>query len=995
MSGRPLLLIGLALVTLAGLPGLVQAQIIEPRRALGRYQQFVWNDQHGLPQNGVRALVKTRDGYLWMGTDEGLVRFDGVRFTVFDRSNTPELRSHTIVALLEDREGALWLGTQAGIARLKDGRCAWVSVPGIADDHINAIAEDRHGALWFGTFRSGVLRLAQGRFTAFTTANGLPHNQVWALAHDAAGRLWIGTSAGLVVRDDARMTTFTVADGLPDNVVRALRWDREGRLWVGTNDGVACRFGDRFGAPNRLRIDSAIEAIAEDREGSIWIGTDRAGLYRYAAGVLTAHGVSDGLPGDKVDSVYPDPDGNIWLGTNGWGLIELKEPSLHTTTTQDGLSDNTVRAVMQERNGSMWIGTMTGLTRLANGTTTTYTARDGLVGGVRALGQDAHGGIWVGTRPGIRRFARGRLELASEFPTQLVAATLTGRDDAFWIATFNDGLYRLRDGRIDRHFTTKDGLPADELLAVYEDSRGAIWVGAFNRGMSRIDHDRVTTWTTQNGLASNYVIAFCEDGAGTMWIGTHGGGLHRFKNGRFSIVTMAQGLYDNLAFHLLDDGRGSLWMLGNRGIYRATLQSLNDVADGKASRVASFAYGVADGMLSREGNGGGPAALKARDGRLWFATMGGAVAIDPREVDDRPPALTIEGVTVDRIGMPVTGAVHMKPRQENIEIHYTALSWRRPQQVRFRYRLIGLDRDWVEAGARRTAYYSHLPPGRYTFQVIADNGDGVWNLEGRTLTVAVAPAFHQQWWFAPLLGVGAGVGLALAWRRRLGQIRERQAVQQAFARQLIASQEAERKRIAAELHDGLGQHLVVIRNLALLSLNGADDAEREQHITSISEGASQAMREVREISHNLRPYQLDRLGLTLALQGIVKTASVGSAVVFTSDIQNVDDALTKEAEINLYRVVQESVNNVVKHAEATTASVHVRRDGRHVQVTVADDGRGFAPAATSTEPGHGGFGLLGMSERVRLLGGAIRVESEPGQGTMVTIDIDTESQAGV
>lgn len=286
---------------------------------------------------------------------------------------------------------------------------------------------------------------------------------------------------------------------------------------------------------------------------------------------------------------------------------------------------------------------------------------------------------------------------------------------------------------------------------------------------------------------------------------------------------------------------------------------------------------------------------------------------------------------------------------------------------------------------RRTA---HVPPGRYTFQVIADNGDGIWNMEGRTLTLTVVPAFYQARWFLPLLAGALIIATAFGWRYRLGQARQRQAVQEAFARQLIASQEAERKRIAAELHDGLGQHLVVIKNLALLTLREptGDLAERER-IEHISEGASQAIREVREISHNLRPYQLDRLGLTLALQGIIKTMAAGSTIAFTTDIDNVDDVLTKEAEIGLYRVVQESMNNIVKHAEANTASLAVRRNRGQLIATIADNGHGFAVTTAPTDTRHGGFGLLGMAERVHLLGGRVHVDSAPGRGTTVTIHL--------
>jgi signal transduction histidine kinase len=343
---------------------------------------------------------------------------------------------------------------------------------------------------------------------------------------------------------------------------------------------------------------------------------------------------------------------------------------------------------------------------------------------------------------------------------------------------------------------------------------------------------------------------------------------------------------------------------------------------------------------------------------------------------------------VDRAAQPATHRVEIKPGQQNLEIYYAGLAFSRPEQVKFKYQLLGFDRDWVDAGTRRTAYYPQLPPRSYTFKVAADNGYGVWNMEGPSLSVIVLPPFYQTWWFVTLASLTVAGLMALIWRQRVAQLQRAHAAQQAFSRQLIASQESERKRIAAELHDSLGQRLVIIKNLALILLNGsATDGAREQ-IDEISSEASQALGEVREISYNLRPHQLDRLGLTKAVEALVKKAAAASPIAFTAEIADIDGVFPKESEINFYRVAQESVSNVVKHSAATEASVIVRREDGRIALTVRDNGKGFAPDTPQPEPVSGGFGLVGISERATLLGGHAAIHSAPGRGTTIDISID-------
>jgi len=538
--------------------------------------------------------------------------------------------------------------------------------------------------------------------------------------------------------------------------------------------------------------------------------------------------------------------------------------------------------------------------------------------------------------------------------------------------------------------TTKDGLATNDVRVIIGGRAGNVWIGGYG-GLTNLDHGQFKHWTEADGLASNSIRSLYEDRDGVLWIGTYDGGLGRFADGRFTRCTVREGLFGNGVFQILEDRRGYLWMSCNRGIYRVSKSELNELAIGKRAAVFSAVYGKSEGMRNAECNGGlWPAGIRARDGKLWFPTQDGAAVVDPEAVTPNPvpPPVVIESISLDHEPQPLDRLLRVPPGSENLELEYTALSFFNSEHIRFRYRLEGLDRAWIEANTRRTAYYSHLPPGDYVFKVIAANSDGVWNTQGQSLSIVVLPPFYRTWWFVALTLMGVLVSVVLIWRSRVSQLKQAHAVQQAFTRQLIASQESERKRIAAELHDGLGQQLVMIKNLALISLSdGTLQTTSRPQIEEISAQASHALGEVKKISYNLRPYQLDRLGLTKAIQGILKQASGATTISFTAEIDEIDNVLAKDSEINFYRIVQECINNLVKHSQAAKASVAVRRTGNELLLMIKDNGKGFTPGATSSGSDLGGFGLIGISERTQLLGGRLAIQSEPGQGTMISIKI--------
>jgi signal transduction histidine kinase len=629
------------------------------------------------------------------------------------------------------------------------------------------------------------------------------------------------------------------------------------------------------------------------------------------------------------------------------------------------------------------------------------------------FGSDAFGslgGFWGVDKATLHRFARGRLASWTGLPSVNIHAVAEDRRGDVWAATRDAGPARIRDGKVAQVYSSSDGLPSNllwfisgsELKIACADRNRNLHVFGLDPWAKRAVLRPPPSLLERLDINQPYldITALYEDRDGILWIGSYDGGLGRFKDGRFTRYTTKEGLFDDGVFQILEDGRGVFWMSCNRGIYRVNKHELNEFAAGRIASITSIAYGRSDGMLNLECNGGRwPAGVKTRDGKLWFPTQDGVVVIDPEAIpfNAQPPPVVIESFLLDRAPVAplnLDRPVRIAPGWENFEIQYTALSFINSERLKFRYKLEGLDQDWTDAGKRRTAYYSYVPPGQYVFRVVAANSDGVGNTEGQSLRVIVLPPFYRTWWFIALAAMGSAGLLWFVWRHRVAQFRRAQAAQQAFSRQLIESQEGERKRIAGELHDGLGQRLVVIKNLALMVLNSPlKNGEALEQIEEISAEASQTIGEVKAISYNLRPYQLDRISLTKAIEAIVRTAQSASEIIFKAEIDDIDGVFPKDLEINFYRVVQEGVNNILKHSQATEAGVTIRRDPEGLRLTIRDNGKGFTPGPAKPDSPRAGLGLIGVSERAQLLGGKPVIHSAPGQGTIIGVKIALPDQA--
>jgi signal transduction histidine kinase/ligand-binding sensor domain-containing protein len=897
--------------------------------------------------------------------------------------------------------------------------------------------EDRQGDLWAMLDTGEIVRRHQGRFTTYTEGLELLGDAVPLLGDDGQGNVAVYYQRFAI--DDRRKAyisvTLRVYGWSGDRIRPAEELNRnlplppefynegytssfnkmvEGNYWHSTARQILCLlksggsrvYSGQTGLPGTqpilIRTRQRIQqAVSRDAAGRLWLTELESGKSQLLSGYTPE--------GFRIFSAYADGEGNYWFSTYDNGLFRARPQVVTAYGKAQGLNFSEIYPLYESRDGALWIGSYRdGLFRLKDGVFTQYPAAKnvgvGSFGGyVFSLCEDRAGQLWVS---GGWRFVDGRfvpapwLNALRDARFSSVFTMCEDRTGAYWLGT-NVGVFRYQNGAT-AHFTTKDGLAGNDTKVIIEDREDSedgpdgLWIGSYG-GLTHYRDGKFTAWTEKDGLPSNAVRALKLDGEGTLWIGTYDGGLGRFKDGRFTRYSTKDGLFDNGVFQILEDGFGWFWMNSNRGIYRVRKQELIDFAEGKIKTINCLAYNKSDGMPSTEGNGGHwPAGVKTGDGKLWFPTMAGVAMIDPASVkaNQQPPPVVLEEMHVNN--QPVSfdvwdaairnpnSVIQIYPGQDNFEIAYTALSFINSENMRFKYKLEGADHDWLDAGTRRTAYFSHLASGNYTFRATAANADGVWNETGASVRITVVPPFWRRWSFLTLAALGIVGLIAGAWKYRMLQVRRVQLAQQAFARQLIESQESERKRIAAELHDSLGQNLLIVKNRAQLGqLAAHENPEFLEQFEWIVNSAAQSIEEVREIAQNLRPYHLDRLGLTKALEVMIEKVAATTRMRFVSELVPLDDLFSQEDAITLYRVVQESLNNIIKHAQASEATVSVERLTDSVTLTIQDNGRGFSILEAAAKPS--GFGLAGMAERVRMLGGEWRIDSQEGQGTSVTI----------
>ena len=953
-----------------------------------QYRFDAWTADNGLPQNIIRGMHQTPDGYLWIATLDGLARFDGVHFTNFNKDNTLGIVSNRISAMVGGQGEDLWLVSESGrVTRYHKGSFqTYGKEQGLPeDDPVKGITADNAGVVWV-LFDGAIARWddSVGRFSRL--ALKFPQGHFKALRWGHLG-FWGTDGKTLEFFFRGQFIESPLPSWLPGSSIWEAAVDQKRTIWLETYSGqhISITDGNATIQPPGTTIDYV------DRQSHTWKMRVGHQLDRSIEGVTLGAN-----PPSSFSQVAEDREGSIWLGTEGQGLYRLQHQSVQVYSKEQGLIDRNVYPIYQDHSGAVWIGAWrTGLSRFKAGKFTNYTVADGLPNAlVSALYEDRDGRLWVATHRGLCIFLNGRLQKppGPDLPHDLdVQAIQQDKEGALWFGT-PQGLVKYNNG-VSHMLTTHDGLATNDVHVLLASPTGNLWIGGYG-GLTKLHGGKFQIFTDRETSRSESIRSLYEDPDGILWIGTYDNGLARLKDGRFTHYTVRDGLFNSGVFQILEDARGNLWMSCNRGIYRVSKQDLNDFAANNRKTITSVAYGTIDGMLNAECNGGlSPAGIKAGDGKMWFPTQDGVAIVDPEAVSRnlQPPPVVIESFQLDHLRLPITGSIKVAPSQKNLEIQYTALSFVKSDQIQFRYKMEGLDADWVDVGSRRTAYYSHIPPGKYSFQVIAGNSDGVWNVVGQSLPVEVLAPFYRTWEFLTLLALLCALLIWAIANFRIRQLRHAQVAQHRFSQQLIASQESERKRIAAELHDSLGQRLVVINNLALFfirsHLQHVGDGEPAAAIKEISAEATLAIEETRSIAYNLRPFQLDRLGLTKSIEVLIRSVSRSSEIHFTTDLANVDDVFPEVLRINFYRIVQEALSNIMKHANATEVNVSILRTDTGVVLTIHDNGQGFIPAARSAPAGDSGFGLTGMVERSSLLGGRLKMRSDPASGTVMTVEI--------
>jgi signal transduction histidine kinase/ligand-binding sensor domain-containing protein len=955
---------------------------LDPQKGLTQYSRTVWTQGQGLPQDTIRAIGQTTDGYLWLGTDEGLARFDGYDFTVFDKGQG-YLPSNSISNLEAGPDGSLWIGTSSGLTLYRDRRFhTYTTKDGLPDDAIGALHVDHTGTLWAV---SGVdlVKFEGGKFHVLTAGRDFPasgvrtvyedrHHMLWVagfgwvvkrqgekfvtvvdaatlggdlitrLATDDHENLWIAGSEGLIERSpEGLIRRFGTRDGLPDPFLRAMLLDRDGNIWAGTNAGLARLENGRFTTLTgpEGRFQDQVRCLFEDREGNLWVGASD-GLSRLRDDVFTVYGKSEGLPSDDPDTVFEDRQGRLWIGLHDSGLVQFSPGGSRLFTARDGLPSNEIFSIRDTREGDLLIGTREGLARMHDGRFSTFRPPDPLSReSVYDSLEDSSGQLWLALPRGLSILRGNRLETIIPSGTLLntaFVALCAGRDGSLWAGTYGKGLWRLR-GSEKHQFTTADGLSNDQIRAIYQDRDG------------------------------------------TLWIATFGGGLNAYRDGKFTSFTAKDGLLSDNISDIADDGE-SLWLSTTRGISRISKRQLHDFANHQLRALEPINYGVADGLRSAQCAPGFPlpgGGIRSSDGRLWFPTTRGLAVIDPnaRRHPARPPALQLVDVTVGGRPLDVSQPAQLEPGSDRVQIRYTAIYLSAPERVQYSRKLEGLDTDWVRAGNRRVADYNSLPHGKYRFVVRAQLPGGP--ATEKAYGFEVLPYFYETTWFRL---IAVAVVLMAGWaiyQLRLRQIRYR------FSLVL-----EERARLAREIHDTLAQGFVGISSqldaVAMTMPEGTGKAR--QFLDLARKMARHSLTEARRSVLDLRASVLEGRDLAAALNSGAQMWVSGSGVEVEVDISGERRSLPEEMEQHLLRIAQEAVTNVLKHSGASKICVKLHTEARKIYLRIADNGKGFEQQeAFSAAGGH--FGLIGMRERAERLGGELRLASHPGEGTELEVTV--------
>jgi signal transduction histidine kinase/ligand-binding sensor domain-containing protein len=933
------------------------ANALDPRKGLEQCTVKVWRSSDGLPADWIKSIAQTSDGYLWVSTVAGLTRFNGASFTTSEVAGGVR----NIGALMALRDGTLWVAPQflTLVQVPPNGPNASVPLARPPGSRVRALHMDAGGDPWMMTEKT-LFKFVQGKFVKRSTQGLVGDTQ--SLALDPAGRIFVGTKAGLFVSTGELFAPYLANGKVVADPVTVVRRDRAGRIWAATNRGLL-RIGGGDDVVFPMDTPPVTEML-EDRDGNLWLGTP-AGLMRFRDGRFTTFTKAHGLPDEWVTALFEDREGSLWVGTRLGGVVQFTDRTLAAVPVDLGPSRPIILSLCDDDEGALWMGLLDkGLARWKDGQTRIYTTRDGLTHDrVNAVHPARGGGVWVGSDGGVDLFRDGVFTRQPHY-SGVTRTLMVDHWNRLWIGG-RDSL-SVSEGTGRRYFGAEDGYTGHDVKLLYEDATGNVWVNAI-KGLFLYADGRMT----KVGPGGDRIRALHQDDSGALWSAgfelsrSLGKREDRFPNGPRNVS------------HMFGDGPDHFWFGSPNGVFRLSKRSLEAGPTRAGPEVLSF-----DTSDRREGivvRGPSDAAWQGRDGRLFFATEHGVVTVEPARVRTNRvvPSVVIENVIADGVPMSPAAAAKLPPGHGMLEFHYATLSFVQPHKVRQRYRLEGFDEGWIDAGSRRTAFYTNVLPGKYRFRVQASNNDGIWNEAGATFDLVLAPHIYQTFWFYGACTLAA-IGLAFAlYRIRLRQLR---------APYLAVF--AERNRVARELHDTLLQALTAVSmqlDAAREQLPADADAVRKR-IDRSRDLISESLDKARRVVWKLRGQATDGGDLGAALSRFAHRLSDGTPVTCDVRIEGEPTHLAPDVKDELFHIGQEAITNAIKHAKESRIEIRLEYGPEQVTLIVRDEGQGFDPER-APGPSEGHFGLLGLRERAERIGAKLAVRSRPGGGTEIEMAV--------
>jgi signal transduction histidine kinase/ligand-binding sensor domain-containing protein len=975
---------------------------LDPALDVSQYAHTAWKIRDGFPQGIINSIAQTPDGYLWLGTEFGLARFDGNRAVSWQPPQGQNLASSDIRALLTARDGTLWIGTAKGLASWNDGKLT--HYPELSGLIILRLLEDREGTIWAGAYGvpSGRLCSVQKGSVQCYGEDGHLGPAVVSLLEDSKGNLWAGVQNGMW-RWRPGPPKFFLLPGEFNGILSSTE-DADGAILIGWKSRI---YEISDGKIEVYPLPGAVRGfhtfgLLRDRDGGLWIGTKERGLLHVHQGRTDVFSSPDGLSGDWAHVIFEDREGNIWVATTD-GLDRFREFAVATLSTKEGLSNAVVSSVLAARDGSVWLGTSAGFNKWVNGKLSVFGKENGKINGHSSgspsLFQDSRGRIWISTLYEFGYVENERFVPINSIPGGNVHGIGEDAEGNLWLANMESGLFRLSQKNEVHKFPWAGLKPRSYASALVADSRqGAVWLGFFDGGVAYFADGQIRrNYTTADGLGKGWVAQLQLDPDGTLWAATEGG-LSRLKDGRITTLSSRNGLPCDTVHWSLEDDDHSMWLYMACGLVRIAKPELDswiaatDNEKTTARTIQATVFDISDGVRTHSTGGYFPQVAKSTDGRLWFLPFDGVSIIDPQHIpfNKIPPPVHIERITADRktydLASYGNGHVPLPARIRDLEIDYTALSLAAPEKVRFRYKLEGRDRDWQDAGTRRQAFYTDLPPRNYRFRVGACNNSGVWNEAGAFLDFSVPPAYYQTAWFR-LSCVAAF--LAVLWA--LYQLRLRQVTAQ--VQQRLEGRADERERIARELHDTLLQSFQGVLLLFQAARNRleARPSEAMSSLDTALDQSSKAITEARDAIQGLRSSTTETNSLAASL------STLGEELAGNQTNQNypvVDVRVEGDSRElhpilrdDVFRIAGEALRNAFVHAQASRIEVDIRYGAERFRVRIRDDGKGIESQIVTGKGRAGHWGLRGMHERAQLVGGNLGVWSKPDSGTEVELII--------